>query len=158
MQLDRTLHALISLSEEELRIHENRRSCAGMSMCRSALTLLHTHHLSLPSSPATALSPSYYAHASEGLRKNANELVTYLEGLGAKGIDCANEVPPLSLPWVYQATVIQTKSHLESGSQESARAVEAFKAALRRSGERWLVAGAYLKILEARAVMGIWDD
>jgi hypothetical protein len=38
MQLDRTLHALISLSEEELRVHENRRSCAGMSMCRRCVS------------------------------------------------------------------------------------------------------------------------
>ncbi len=34
MQLDRTLHSLIELSEVEIQTKENSKSCAGMSLCR----------------------------------------------------------------------------------------------------------------------------
>lgn len=148
VQLDRTLHALISASEVN-----NSPYCDQRSICYSALIALHEPQVS--SNSGFSIDPDhchYASSVSEAVSKTVAATVPqYLPGLGLN----SEKVSVWGLHLIYQASVVYMRLNREANSSNYLEVLKTLQQALRVLDVRWKAAGVYLQVLEAWEVMGI---
>ena len=141
MQLDRTIWSLINLSYTEGQV-SRMAVCSQTSLCYSALITLHD-----PSSSRN--DPEYLVRASNILESVAEESQWSAEmfQLGAAGP--LTTISPLLSHWAYQAANLSARlSH--GTANEISKASRVMRSKLSFLNRRWLAAGTYLRILDAR--------
>jgi hypothetical protein len=139
VQLDRTIRALMVVCEQESQ-RTNLRYCNPLSICASALLLLHSHYISPSSSP---YSSGRYREASfQAMQELSRHLaITFKESHQKHSTICLLEISPLVLHSVYRAGVFLVGLNRDAPSVESEKGLRDIKETLEMKDGKWKISG-----------------
>lgn len=172
VQIDRTIRALMVVCEQESQ-RTKIRYCNPLSICASALMVLHSHYLSLDVSEPKINSSRSRELSWVAMQDLLQQLVTdFRETLGMP-CDLLPEISPLVLDSVYKAGVFLVQFSRDIPSPQTTQSLQVVKDTLKLKNGRWKAAGmcsspalrlrlmqplpgAYLQILEARELINVY--
>jgi hypothetical protein len=140
VQLDRTIRALMVVCEQESQ-RTNLRYCNPLSICASALLLLHSHYISSSSSPYS--STGRYREASFiAMQELSRHLaIAFKESHQKHSNICLLEISPLVLHSVYRAGAFLVGLNKDAPSAEGEKGLRDIKETLEMKDGKWKISG-----------------
>ncbi|KAJ4153896.1 hypothetical protein LMH87_010362 [Akanthomyces muscarius] len=150
-QLRRTIFALVHVSRIEARLRR-LELCTQMATCFSGILLLDH-----PTSFQQVASPHYSSHADATLSTESSSVVEATIQMAERMKGAYDSIKDIMAPFVlhvnYKAASIYLQRAIEEPDSEAAAYVAALKKSLQLFSQRWLVADAYLSLLERRETL-----
>jgi hypothetical protein len=141
-QLDRTIASFIVLCKLESR-RTNLRYCNPISICASALLMLHGHYLA-PVDPAPSAKGGFHRELSWlAIQALCQDIVDESQGIIDAFKNSIPEVSPMVLHSTYKAAVCVIRMSRENTLHETEEWLQAFREVLVTKNKRWKAAGKY---------------
>jgi hypothetical protein len=148
VQLDRTIRALMVVCEQESQ-RTNLRYCSPLSICASALLLLHSYYTSPSPSPTpSSLERSRYRELSWAAMQELSRhlAIAFKESHEQHSSICLLEISPLVLHSMYKAGVFLVGLNRDAPSEETAKGLRDIKETLEMKDGKWKISGKVISV------------